>query len=135
MILRKLRVVTLQTPPWPGVGLYSITKGLGAEICRIYSENFEIAHMMCIFGGVNNALAPEKGAAPTGVSDMTTTMRDCGNLLRCCVLADLSRLPSRHEVFFGKAPSPSDVHRSGKAQDLLGYKPMDTLAEFFRPSL
>ena len=35
------------TPPWPGVGLYSITKGLGAEICRIFSENYDIAHMMC----------------------------------------------------------------------------------------
>ena len=161
------------TPPWPGVGLYSITKGLGAEICRIFSENYDMAHMMyalctprlgmcsscdelhasllvccpvnihsltlcscgrCIFGGVNNALAPEPGTAPKGVGDMTTTMRDCGNLLRCCALAQLDRLPSKHEVFFGKAPSPSDVHRSGKAQELLGYVPMDTLAEFFRVS-
>ena len=67
-------------------GLYSITKGLGAEICRVYTENHpNMSHLMCIFGGVNNALAPEPGATPTGVGDMTTTMRDCGNLLRCCV--------------------------------------------------
>ena len=51
---------------------------------------------MCIFGGVNNPTAPEDGTAPGGAGDMTTTMRDCGNLLRCCVQADLSRrLPSR----------------------------------------
>ena len=40
------------------------------------------------------------------------------------------------QVFFGKAPSPSDVHRSGKAQELLGYVPYDTLDEFSsRPKL
>ena len=61
----------------------------------IYSENHPITHLMCIFGGVNNPTAPEDGAAPGGPGDMTTTMRDCGNLLRCCVQADLSRLPSR----------------------------------------
>ena len=27
------------TAPWPGVGIYSITKGLGAEVGRIFSEN------------------------------------------------------------------------------------------------
>jgi len=128
---------------------------------------------MCIFGGVNNPTAPEDGTAPGGAGDMTTTMRDCGNLLRCCVQADLSRLPSRepkprqphllfanscatpgsrpslvtplglsfvpltaaliagHEVFFGKAPVPSDVHGYGKAEALLGYEPLDTLASFF----
>ena len=36
-----------------------------------------------------------------------------------------------HEVFFGKAPVPSDVHGYGKAAALLGYEPLDTLASFF----
>lgn len=88
-------------------GLYSITKGLGAEICRVYTENHpNMSHLMCIFGGVNNALAPEPGATPTGVGDMTTTMRDCGNLLRCCVQANLTRLPSNHEVTTSTVPKP-----------------------------
>ena len=30
------------SPPWPGVGLYSITKGCGAEVCRIFSQNHVI---------------------------------------------------------------------------------------------
>ena len=38
---------------------------------------------------------------------------------------------SGHEVFFGKAPVPSDVHGYGKAAAMLGYEPLDTLASFF----
>ena len=80
----------------------SLTKGLGAEIGRIFSENTGIAHLMCVFGGVNAkppSQPPQLGAA----GDMTTSMRDCGELLRCCVDADLTLLPSKHEIFFGKA--------------------------------
>ncbi len=39
---------------------------------------------------------------------------------------------SGHEVFFGKAPVPSDVHGYGKAAALLGYEPADTLAHLYR---
>ncbi len=49
------------TPPWPGVGLYSITKGLGAEICRVFSENCDIAHLMyvdCIIVELLSKLQP-----------------------------------------------------------------------------
>ena len=83
---------------------------------------------------MNNALAPKPGSAPKGAGDMTTTLRDCGNLLRCCALAQLDLLPSKHEVFFGKAPVASDVHQYGKAQQLLGYVPMDSLEDFFKHS-
>ena len=92
---------------------------------------------MCIFGGVDTPIgsAPSPDEVPAGASDMTTTLRDCGNILRCCVTADLDQLPSRHEVFFGKAPVqpvPSDGYRYGKAAALLGYEPMDTLAHLYR---
>ena len=90
--------------------------------------------MMCIFGSVDTPIgsAPSPDEVPAGASDMTTTLRDCGNILRCCVTADLDQLPSRHEVFFGKAPVPSDGYRYGKAAALLGYEPMDTLAHLYR---
>jgi hypothetical protein len=51
------------------------------------------------------------------------------------VLADLSTLPSRHEVFFGKATLPSDVYASGKAEALLGFVPFDSLGFAFRASM
>jgi hypothetical protein len=57
--------------------------------------------MMCIFGGVNNPARLDAGAAPGATGDMTTTLRDCGGLIRACVKADVARFPSRHEVFFG----------------------------------
>eukprot|EP01051_Picozoa_sp_SAG22_P017143 SAG22_NODE_2574_length_2425_cov_2.925623_2_plen_142_part_00 len=123
------------TPPWPGVGLYSITKGAGAEIARIYSENHPIYHLMSIFGGVNNPDEPAEGAEPSGVGDMTTTLRDCGGLLRACIAVELGRLPSRHEVFFGKPDVPSNTHAYGKAERLLGYKPYASLKAFFTPKL
>ena len=39
------------------------------------------------------------------------------------------------KVFFGKAPVPSDGYGYGKAEALLGYSPMDTLAGSYRASL
>lgn len=87
--------------------------------------------MMAIFGGVN-AKPPSQPPVAGAAGDMTTSMRDCGELLRCCVQADLGRLPSKHEIFFGKGSGiPSNIHAVGKAQALLGFQSLDPLDGYF----
>ena len=64
-----------------------ISKGIGAEICRVFAENFEIAHLMCVFGGVQGPAKPPPGHVPLGVGDMTTTLREYSGILDGLVLA------------------------------------------------
>lgn len=51
----------------------------------------------------------------------TVTYSDAAELLRKCCEADLTRLPSRFESFFGTAPQPHGQYISDKATRLLGW--------------
>ena len=33
----------------PGLSLYSLSKGVGQEICRVFSENYPIHVILCLF--------------------------------------------------------------------------------------
>ena len=67
-----------------------ISKGIGAEICRVFAENFEIVHLMCVFGGVQGPAKPAPGQVPRGVGDMTTTLREYSDIADGSVLATCS---------------------------------------------
>ena len=71
-----------------------------------------------------------------GTGGWSTTLRDCGEALRCAVQLPLSKLASRHETFFISPPSPDGWLALGKATSVLGWEPQDRLQGWFvRPRL
>jgi len=133
---RQFKQITESAPPWPGTNLYYMTKGLGHEITRVYSANFPLHVLTCLFGGVSTAPVPPPGREGAGTGGWSTTLRDCGQALLCAVQLPLSKLASRHETFFISPPSPDGWLALGKATAVLGWHPLDPLKGYFvRPRM
>jgi nucleoside-diphosphate-sugar epimerase len=128
---RKFSQVNESVPPWCGTQLYYMTKGLGHEITRIYSECFPIHVLTCLFGGVSTPPQPAPERRGLGTGGWATTLRDCGQALRCALEVPLSVLASRHETFFISPPSPDGWLQLGKASKVLGWEPEDKLEGYF----
>ena len=103
---RVFRDVNEEVPPWPGTGLYYMTKGLGHELTRIFANNHDIHVLTCLFGGVNTAAEPPEGREGAGAGGWATTLRDCGQVRarwcvcsagsqRCCSLSAAGAAPLR----------------------------------------
>ena len=123
-----------QVPPWPGTGLYYITKGLGHEITRVFAQNTSLHVLTCLFGGVSTP--PEPKLQGQGTGGWATTLRDCGQALARSLHVPLSELASQHETFFISPPSPDGWLALGKATEVLGWRPQDKLRKYFlRPKL
>jgi hypothetical protein len=117
--------------PCSVIQVYYITKSLGHQITRVFSENFSIHVLTCLFGGVSTPPQPPPGQVGAGTGGWATTLRDCGAALLCALRVPLSSLASQHETFFIGAPSPDGWLQLGKATTVLGWKPQDTLEGYF----
>ena len=121
-------------PPWPGTGLYYISKGTGHEITRVFANNSSLHVLTCLFGGVSTP--PEPRVLGQGTGGWATTLRDCGQALAKALHVPLSELASQHETFFISPPSPDGWLALGKATAVLGWQPQDKLRNYFiRPKL
>lgn len=110
-------------PPRPGALLYSQTKYLGQEICRIFAEEYELEVPVLLF----SRFVDPATAQPTrdGIFPMTVSWEDAGHAIRRALEAP--GLPSPYEVFHILADLPHGKYRNAKAKRLLGWQPRDQL--------
>jgi hypothetical protein len=109
-------------PPHPGLNLYALSKSLGQEICRAFTERHEIYVQEYLFYMFRDAteLQPGRGGVPFAVS-----WRDAAEVFRLGLAIDLARLPSRCETFFILGDCPQGKFCNEKAKRLLGFAPQD----------
>jgi nucleoside-diphosphate-sugar epimerase len=119
-----------EIPPHPGTGLYALTKSLGQEICRVFSEQHPIHVLTLLFSSFVEPEPPKP--PPVGMNPFAVTFADAARAVRCALEADLTRLPSRCEAFFMTVDLPQDQMRCGKARRLLGWEPQHRLDGYFR---
>ncbi len=112
-------------PPHPGTGLYSITKYLGLEICRTFTEHHDVHVMSLLYPH----LIPKDQADGVDFQGPPEYRRILGlhidDTAEACVHAlnlDLSRLPSRFEVFFVMADVPHRKFSIEKTKRILGWQ-------------
>lgn len=114
-------------PPAPGTRLYALSKALGQEVCRVFSEQYGIHVLTLLYYNMKhtwNLGGPERD--PEYHDDMvpySTAWPDCGEAIRCAVEVPLSRLPSRCETFFTFPDLPHRKFRNDKIRDILGFRP------------
>ena len=108
-----------EAPIRPGLGIYQLSKGCGSEICRVFSENYNITVLTALFFGFVGAW---DGA---GKLPFTVTFADAARLVRKCVEAPLENLPARFNTFFATAEQPHGQYHSRKAAELLGWERRD----------
>jgi nucleoside-diphosphate-sugar epimerase len=122
--------ITEEIPPHPGTGLYALTKSLGHEVCRVYTEQHPIHVLMFLFSSFRGVPLPDQ--KPGDTNPFAVTFADAARAIRCALEVDLESLPSRFETFFTTVDQPQRQVRCGKAQRLLGWEPRDDLSGYCR---
>lgn len=124
-------------PPQPGTNLYALTKSLGHEICRVFTEHHEVYVLNYLFYNFRDL----RGVSPRDYSYLrpgsdpiafVVSGADAGEAFRLGLAVDLSRLPSRCEAFFILSDMPHGKFRNDKARRILGFAPQDDLSALWR---
>jgi nucleoside-diphosphate-sugar epimerase len=107
-------------PPQPGTLLYALTKSLGQEICRIYTEHYNIYVQTYLFYNFRDPADLRKGQryAPFLIS-----WENAAEIFNLGLTIDLEKLPSRCEVFNIFTDMPHGRFSNDKAKRILGFQP------------
>jgi nucleoside-diphosphate-sugar epimerase len=116
-------------PPQPGTNLYALTKSLGLEICRVFSETHNINVQTYLFYNFRDPadLTPGAPIAPFAIS-----WANAAEIFRLGLEIDLNKLPSPCEVFYIFTDMPHGRFSNEKAKRLLGFKPWDDISTLWR---
>ena len=114
-------------PPHPGTGLYALTKGLGQEICKGFTEHHDVYVLCYLFYHFRDHDDPDKGSN----HPFAVTWRDAAEAFRLGLEIDLDKLPSRCEVFNIFADLPHQRFSNEKAKQMLGFAPKDRLEQMW----
>ncbi len=123
--------ITPDVPPQPGTGLYPITKSLGHEVCRVFSEHHDVwvQNLLYYHLRAEDELKPGTGRVP-----FVVTWSDAGRAVRLALEIDPGRLPSKCEVFFIFGDIPQQKFLNDKARRILGFEPEGNVALMWKRS-
>jgi nucleoside-diphosphate-sugar epimerase len=118
-------------PPHPGTLLYSLSKSVGHEICRVYTEHYDIYVQMYLFYNFRDPANPEneREVAPFAVS-----WQNAGEVFPLGLEIPYEKLPSRFETFFVFTDMPHSRFSNEKAKRILGWQPRDDVSSIWRRS-
>jgi len=121
-------------PTQSGTYLYSLTKSLGQEVCRAFTENKanDVYVLDFLFYGFCFASEVKRGV---GAGPFTVEWSDAGESFRRGLEVDLAKLPSKCEVFYIFANSPHGIFDNEKTERVLGFKPKHDIMDLWRKKL
>lgn len=124
-------VISETIPPQPGTGLYAMSKALGLETCRLFSEHYPLHVLSLIFSRFRDPTAD-----PHNPDDSTLSIsaRDAGQAIKCALNVNLKTLSSRFEVFFITTDLPHGRFPNTRARKILGFNPQDKLEAYWTKS-
>ena len=108
--------------------LYPITKGMGQEICRTFTELHELHVITLLFLTFRFHDDPAEG---TDLRGFTTSWRDAGEAFRLALDVELAKLPSKCEVFNIFSDLPHWQYSNEKARSILGFRPQDSFEKIW----
>jgi UDP-glucose 4-epimerase len=119
-------------PAQPGTNLYALTKSLGHEICRVFTQDHDLYVIGLFF---YNFRHPEEGSElGQDLTPFSLTWEDTGRAFAAALSVGLDTLPSRWESFFVFADLPHRKFSNEKVKRLLGWQPTSDLHEFWTKS-
>ena len=116
-------------PPHSGTLLYSLSKSVGHEICRIYAEKYELYVQMYLYYNFRDPadLDREREVRPFAVS-----WQNGGDVFPYGLEIPFEKLPSRFETFFIFTDMPHGRFSNEKAKRILGWQPRDDISLIWR---
>ena len=116
-------------PLHPGDDLYALTKYLGGEISRTFTQRCPLEVLTFLYCGFRPAeVRPDERGK--GVGTFTVSWEDTGEAFLYGLRAP--EMPQPYEVFFICSPTPDRKHRVDKAKRLLAWEARDTFEELYR---
>ena len=116
-------------PPHAGTNPYALSKSLGQEVCRAFSQNHNIYVQDYLF---YNFRLPRQLKRGTGGVPFIVTPADAAEVFRLGLAIGLNRLPSRCEIFFILGENPQGKFLNDKAKRILGFAPRDDVTTVWR---
>jgi nucleoside-diphosphate-sugar epimerase len=119
-------------PSQSGTLLYAITKSLGQEICRVFTENHDVSVLTLLF--YNFRFPDDHSADGEDFTPFSVTWQDAAQAFRPALTIDLESLTSRCELFYIFADLPHGKFSNEKAKRVLGWQPTNSLEQFWKRS-
>jgi nucleoside-diphosphate-sugar epimerase len=116
-------------PPQPGTNLYALTKSLGQEICKVFTENYDLYVQTYLFCNFIHRDHLRHGRESSGFAG---TWEDTAEVFRLGLEIDLDKLPSKCEVFYIFNDIPHGKFSNEKAKRILGFAPKDDVSALWR---
>ena len=117
-------------PSQSGTQLYAITKSLGQEICRVFTENHDVHVQTLLF--YNFRWPDDHSADGQDIIPFPVVWQDSAQAFRPALTIDLDTLPSKCEIFNIFADIPHNKFSNEKAKRILGWRPTDDLEHFWK---
>lgn len=116
-------------PPQPGTLLYSLSKSVGHEICRVYTEEHDLYVQMYLYYNFRDPakIDREREIRPFGIS-----WQGGGEIFPYGLEIPFEKLPSRFETFFIFQDMPHGRFTNEKAKRILGWQPKDEISLIWR---
>jgi nucleoside-diphosphate-sugar epimerase len=116
-------------PPQPGTNLYALTKSLGQEICRVFTENHDVHVQTYLFYNFRDPadLKPDREVAP-----FASSWGNAAEIFRLGLEIELDKLPSACELFYIFTDMPHGRFSNEKAKRILGFEPKDDISALWR---
>ena len=116
-------------PPQSGTNLYAITKSMGLEICRVFSQHHDISVQTYLFYNFKVAaeIQPGDHYAPFVIS-----WENAAEVFPLGLEIDLDALPSRCEVFYVFADMPHGKFSNEKTKRILGFQPRQDVERLWK---
>ena len=115
-------------PPQAGTNIYALTKSLGQETCKVFTENYDVYVLCYLFYNFRDPNAPTAGADLTPFS---VSWRDAAEAFPLGLKIDLESLPSKCEVFYIFTDLPHQQFANEKTKRILGFAPQENLSKLW----
>ncbi|GIV80181.1 NAD(P)-dependent oxidoreductase [Litorilinea aerophila] len=118
-------------PPQPGTNLYALTKSLGLEICRVFTEQYDIYVQTYLYYNFRDPAQLELGRE---VRPFAVSWQNGAEVFPLGLEIPLEQLPSRCEVFYIFTDMPHQKFLNDKAKRILGWQPRRDIEALWRRS-
>lgn len=112
-------------PPQPGTNLYALTKSLGQEICRVFTEAHDLYVQTYLF---YNFRDPADLQRQHEVRPFAISWQNAAQVFPLGLEIGFEKLPSRCEIFNVFTDMPHRQFRNDKAKAILGFEPWDDIS-------
>mgnify|MGYP003322417969 FL=1 len=123
-------------PPQPGVNIYALSKALGQEICKVFTQRNHFMYLQTLLFYIfynQDLLTPGNNVNDNNfgkdLTPFSIRWEDAAEAIKLALEIDLKKLPTRTESYFVFADLPHNKFSNEKAKNQLNWQPKYNLKD------